>query len=128
MDGAKLHEIDGARAVQNMVLAAWDIGIGACWVTNFYEDGVKDVLGEWAASKWVCPQRNRSRYLLPDGYNFSLRRSGHYNLTLINWDERNDVEELTCLATRAWHLSAISLEIHQNLPECPQTTPAQTAD
>jgi nitroreductase len=60
MDGAKLPEIDGARAMQNMVLAAWDLGIGACWVTNFYEDGVKDVLG--------APQRMKMVTVMPFGY------------------------------------------------------------
>jgi nitroreductase len=30
MDGAKLPEIDGTRAIQNMVLAAWDLGVGSC--------------------------------------------------------------------------------------------------
>lgn len=60
MDGAKLPEIDGARAIQNMVLAAWDIGIGACWVTNFYDDAVKDLLG--------APQRMKLVSVIPFGY------------------------------------------------------------
>lgn len=60
MDCAKLPEIDGARAIQNMVLAAWDIGIGACWVTNFYEDGVKNLLG--------APQRMKLVSVIPFGY------------------------------------------------------------
>ena len=60
MDGAKLPEIDGARAVQNMVLAAWDLGIGGCWITNFYEDAVKDTLG--------APQRMKLVTVMPFGY------------------------------------------------------------
>ena len=60
MDGAKLPEVDGARAIQNMVLEAWDLGIGACWVTNFYEDGVKDILG--------APQRMKLVTVIPFGY------------------------------------------------------------
>ncbi len=60
MDSAKLPEIDGARAIQNMVLAAWDMGIGACWVTNFYEDGVKDLL--------AAPQRMKLVSVIPFGY------------------------------------------------------------
>jgi nitroreductase len=60
MDGAKMPEVDGARAIQNMVLAAWDIGIGACWVTNFYEDAVKDLLG--------APQRMKLVSVIPFGY------------------------------------------------------------
>jgi len=60
MDGAKLPEIDGARATQNMVLAAWSLGIGSCWVTNFYDDGVKDLLG--------VPQRMKLVTVMPFGY------------------------------------------------------------
>jgi nitroreductase len=60
MDGAKLPEIDGARAIQNMALQAWDLGIGACWVTNFYEDAVKDILG--------APQRMKMVTVIPFGY------------------------------------------------------------
>ena len=60
MDGAKLPDIDGARAIQNMVLAAWEIGIGSCWVTNFYEDAVKDILG--------APQRMKLISVIPFGY------------------------------------------------------------
>lgn len=59
-DGAKLPEIDGARAIQSMVLEAWDLGIGACWITNFYEDGVKDILG--------APQRMKLVSVIPFGY------------------------------------------------------------
>ena len=60
MDGAKLPEIDGTRAIQNMVLQAWDMGIGACWITNFYEDGVKDIL--------KAPQRMKLITVMPFGY------------------------------------------------------------
>ena len=60
MDCAKLPEIDGSRATQNMVLAAWSMGIGSCWVTNFYEDGVKELLG--------APQRMKLVTVMPFGY------------------------------------------------------------
>jgi len=60
MDGAKLPEIDGTRAIQSMVLAAWDMGIGSCWITNFYDDAVKDMLG--------VPQRMRLITVMPFGY------------------------------------------------------------
>jgi nitroreductase len=60
MDGAKLPEIDGSRATQNMVLAAWSLGVGSCWVTNFYEDGVKELLD--------VPQRMKLVTVMPFGY------------------------------------------------------------
>jgi nitroreductase len=65
MDAAKLPEIDGARAVQNMVLTAWEMGIGSCWVTNFYEDGVKDLLR--------APQRMKLVTVMPFGYPIELK-------------------------------------------------------
>jgi len=60
MEDAKLPEIDGARAGQNMVLAAWSLGIGSCWITNFYDDAVKDMLS--------VPQRMKLITVLPFGY------------------------------------------------------------
>ena len=68
MDAAKLPEIDGARAVQNMVLEAWEMGVGSCWVTNFYEDGVKDLLG--------VPQRMKLVTVMPFGYPIELKAKG----------------------------------------------------
>jgi nitroreductase len=60
MEDAKLPEVDGARAGQNMALAAWSLGVGSCWVTNFYEDGVKELLD--------VPQRLKLVTVLPFGY------------------------------------------------------------
>ena len=40
-EDAKLPEIDSARAVQNMMLVAWSMGIGSCWITNFWEKGLE---------------------------------------------------------------------------------------
>ncbi len=71
MDQAKLPEIDGARAVQNMVLEAWDMGIGSCWVTNFYDDGVKDLLG--------APQRMKLVTVMPFGYPIEPKAKGKKN-------------------------------------------------
>lgn len=43
--GAKMPEVDGARAIQNMMLAAWALGLGTCWITNFDAEGTKELLG-----------------------------------------------------------------------------------
>lgn len=40
-EDAKLPEIDSARAVQSMMLLAWSLGIGSCWITNFWEKGLQ---------------------------------------------------------------------------------------
>jgi len=39
-EDAKLPDIDSARAVQNMMLVAWSMGIVSCWITNFWEKGL----------------------------------------------------------------------------------------
>lgn len=44
--GQRLYAIqDCAAAVQNMLLAAHDLGIGACWIGSFEEDYVSDLFG-----------------------------------------------------------------------------------
>ncbi|MFQ6013162.1 MAG: nitroreductase family protein [Thermoplasmata archaeon] len=45
MIGAKFPEADAARAIQNMVLAAWDQGLGTCWIANFDQGPTKNLLG-----------------------------------------------------------------------------------
>ena len=36
--------VDAAIAMQNMVLAAWTLGIGSCWIGDFREKKVKELL------------------------------------------------------------------------------------
>ena len=36
--------IDLPIAIENMVLTAWDIGIGSCWIGAFQEEKVKELL------------------------------------------------------------------------------------
>jgi len=38
-------ERDAMTAVEHMVLAAWSLGYGTCWVGAFHEDNVKELLG-----------------------------------------------------------------------------------
>ncbi len=45
MIGAKFPEADAGRAIQNMVLAAWDQGLGTCWVANFEQEPTRRLLG-----------------------------------------------------------------------------------
>lgn len=37
--------IDSAIAIENMVLTAWELGIGSCWIGAYNEAGVKQLLG-----------------------------------------------------------------------------------
>ena len=58
---AKLADVDAARAVQNMVLQAWELGIGSVWITNFWEKG-KEILGVPMTGKY------RLITVIPFGY------------------------------------------------------------
>lgn len=51
---------DSGRATQNMVLAAWALGIGSCPVTVYEQPFVRDVLG--------LPEEQHCEYLLALGY------------------------------------------------------------
>jgi nitroreductase len=39
-----LRVIDGTRAAQDMILAAWEEGVGSCWVGNFEEEKIKQMI------------------------------------------------------------------------------------
>ncbi|MCL4423858.1 MAG: nitroreductase family protein [Firmicutes bacterium] len=41
----RLHAIDVAIALDHMTLAAWEEGLGTCWVATFDEARVKEILG-----------------------------------------------------------------------------------
>jgi len=38
-------DIDCAQAVQNMATAAWSLGLGTCWVGNFDDQKIAQILG-----------------------------------------------------------------------------------
>jgi nitroreductase len=41
---SKWHEIDGTRAVQNMVLTAWSHKLGSCWIGRIEKEGLMKYL------------------------------------------------------------------------------------
>ena len=41
---AKWAVVDTSIALQNMVIEAWTLGIGSCWIGDFKEDNVKQLL------------------------------------------------------------------------------------
>jgi nitroreductase len=43
--GEMCYSIDVAIAVDHMTLAAWELGLGTCWIGAFYADQVKEILG-----------------------------------------------------------------------------------
>jgi nitroreductase len=59
-DGEEYYKVDIAIAMQNLVLAAWEEGLGTCWVGAFREEEVKKALG--------IPQNVRVVVMTPLGY------------------------------------------------------------
>lgn len=51
---AKWHPVDVAIATDHMTLAAWELGLGTCWIGAFEEDKVKALIGAPAEVKVVC--------------------------------------------------------------------------
>ena len=51
---------DSGAAIQNMLLAAYALGLGGCWVGAFYEDEIKKILG--------IPRGFRPVAIVPIGY------------------------------------------------------------
>jgi nitroreductase len=44
MDGEEYWKVDVAIALQNLVLAATELGLGTCWIADFNEEAAKKVL------------------------------------------------------------------------------------
>jgi nitroreductase len=40
----KWSTVDTSIALQNMVIAAWSLGVGSCWIGAFKEDEIKQIL------------------------------------------------------------------------------------
>ncbi len=64
---SKWHEIDGTRAVQNMVLTAWSRKLGSCWIGRLDREGLMKYLG--------IPESLSVLTVLPFGY-FDERYAG----------------------------------------------------
>ena len=59
--GTTLYSVqDTAAATQNLMLAAWDTGLGTCWVGSFNEEKVREVL--------VLPTHVRPLAIIPMGF------------------------------------------------------------
>jgi nitroreductase len=59
--GANLYSIqDTSASVENLMLAAWEKGLGSCWVGSFNEEKVREAL--------VLPSRVRPLAIIPIGY------------------------------------------------------------
>jgi nitroreductase len=60
MDGEEYWKVDLAIAMQNLVLASTELGLGTCWIGAFNEDAAKKALG--------IPKNVRVIAMTPLGY------------------------------------------------------------
>lgn len=60
MPGYSSGETDAAIVLTHMMLAAWDLGVGSCWVGAFAEEKIREAL--------EIPEGIRITALLPLGY------------------------------------------------------------
>jgi len=80
-EGAKLPEVDGARTMEDMMIYAWSVGVGSCWVTNFDEETVRHLLDAPKSWKLIT--------VVPFGYPSDGRRKG--------WKRRRPLSEVAYL-------------------------------
>jgi nitroreductase len=45
MDGKAYVDVDAAIAMDHLILAATDVGLGTCWIADFDPDAAREVLG-----------------------------------------------------------------------------------
>jgi nitroreductase len=45
MDGKRYVDVDVAIAVDHLILAATELGLGTCWIADFDPDAAREVLG-----------------------------------------------------------------------------------
>ena len=76
----KWHIIDGSTAVQNMALAAWEMGIGTCWIGSLDREEVKELLG--------IPRELHLLTVLPFGYPEGTKESTRKDLDTMVHRER----------------------------------------
>ncbi len=70
--GQRWSTVDTTIALQNMVIAAWALGIGSCWIGDFIEEEVKNLLAipdDWKVIALVSfgypAEQPRSRWKKP---------------------------------------------------------------
>lgn len=79
MPGYSSGETDAAIVCTHMMLQAWELGIGSCWVGCFASDRVKEALG--------LPEHLRVTALMPMGYPADDATPLDLHTTYREWDD-----------------------------------------
>lgn len=87
MNSLDYYPIDAAIAIEHLILAATDVGLGTCWIAGFQEEKVKELL--------EIPKRIRIIALTPVGY--PVEKKGvveQITKTLLKAKKRKTLDEL----------------------------------
>ncbi len=64
---SKWHIIDGTLLTQNLMLAAWSLGLGTCWIGTMDREKAKEILG--------VPKEKHLLTVIPIGYPAKIGKS-----------------------------------------------------
>jgi nitroreductase len=76
--GKNAYTVDLSISTSYMMLEAWELGLGACWLGSFYEDQVKDILN--------IPDNIRVVTMFPLGYPEAIPEA----------KPRKSIDQVTC--------------------------------
>jgi nitroreductase len=88
VNSLEYYPVDAAIAIEHLILAATDVGLGTCWIAGFQEEKVKTLL--------EIPKRIRIIALTPLGY--PVERKGiveQITKTLLKANKRKTLDEIT---------------------------------
>jgi nitroreductase len=86
-NGIEYFTVDVAIAMEHIILAATDLGLGSCWIGSFNEKKVKETLG--------IPKKIRVVALTPLGYPSSKKRIlARVTKAIIKSNKRKSLEEI----------------------------------
>ncbi|RLF20947.1 MAG: hypothetical protein DRZ82_00685 [Thermoprotei archaeon] len=69
---SKWHVVDGSLLTQNLMLAAWALGLGTCWIGTMDRDKAKEILG--------IPKDKHLLTIIPVGYPAEVGKSHRKSL------------------------------------------------
>ena len=89
VNGMDYYLVDTAISFQQMILTAWNYGIGSCWLAAFNEKKVKDIL--------TIPEKIKVVAMSPFGYPKEKKSVYTKALTMFAGSKkRKDIDRIAC--------------------------------
>ena len=83
--GKTLALMDCAMAAQNIMLRAFDLGLGTCVIRSFNQEAARELLG--------APEHLKPELLITIGYPVSLPSAPERSKRVIFWERYTEIEE-----------------------------------